>query len=138
MWLVQSAYLYTCMDKATEARRVQFDRVCIEIGLEDDFPESIILDIEGIGQTTVYIEYPWKHVVCSVCGKYGHNDKQCTGVTKVWKPKVTTQGHTTSTVLNKQLKVYIQSLLKAKFKKSILLNHHKLKIFLIISKQLMK
>lgn len=59
------------MDKATETRRrVQFAKACVEIGLEDEFPESIILDIEDIGQTTVYIEYPWRPVVCSICGKF--------------------------------------------------------------------
>lgn len=64
----------------------QFAWVCIEVGVDDEFPESIIVDIESIGEVTVRVEYPWKPKACSICVKFGHRDQECIGIKKVWRP----------------------------------------------------
>lgn len=72
------------MDKATEHRyRIQFARVCVEVGHEDEYPYSNIVEIESVGEIVVHVEYPWKPKACSVCGRFGHGDLSCTSVKKV-------------------------------------------------------
>lgn len=60
------------MDKAKEQQqRIKFARVCVEIGSKDDQPDSIMVDIEGVGAIAVRVEHPWKPQACSTCGKFG-------------------------------------------------------------------
>lgn len=46
------------LDKTTEQRRrVQFARICVEVACGDDLPDTIKVDIEGVGQIEVSVEY---------------------------------------------------------------------------------
>lgn len=74
-----------CLDNATEnRRRIQFAMICVEVGQGEDIPDSIVVDIEEVGEITVYVEYLYKPKVCSLCGKFGNADQSCQGVKKVW------------------------------------------------------
>lgn len=75
------------LDKATEQRRrVHFARVCAEVACGDDLPDTIMVDIEEVGQVEVSVEYAWKPIMYTLCKSLGHSDQFCKA-TKEWRPK---------------------------------------------------
>lgn len=88
------------MDRATKlCRRVSFARVCVEVRKEDEQPDIIPIDIEGIEHTEMFVEYAWRPKFCSICTSLGKNDQKCTKVSKVWIPKKVDQS--TESTINK-------------------------------------
>lgn len=76
------------MDKATELRRrLNFSKVCVEVGCSDDLPDIIPVNIEEIGSVEVSVEYLWRPSVCSVCMQFEHSNLHCLKVKRVWVPK---------------------------------------------------
>lgn len=51
---------------------------------------SIDVNIEGVGQIEVAVEYPWKPEVCTICKGFGHNDQHCMQGKRVWRVKTST------------------------------------------------
>ncbi|XP_039022529.1 uncharacterized protein LOC120155005 [Hibiscus syriacus] len=66
------------MDSVTASKsRLEFAKLCVEIGVNDDIPKSIEV-ILGNGQTTtVFVEVPWLPNCCLKCNKFRHTDKAC-------------------------------------------------------------
>lgn len=82
-----------CLDKATEERRrIDYARVCVKVLGSDDLPETVEVDVEGGGQFTVTVEYPWKPQRCSACKTLGHFMKQCPKFASTWVPKQSQTG----------------------------------------------
>lgn len=69
--------------------RLNFARVCVEVGIEFEFPNSFDL-VLGDGSTyEIFVEYPWKPQVCNSCKSFGHTSSHCPmEVKKVWVPKI--------------------------------------------------
>lgn len=66
------------LDKATEEnRRISFARVCIEANREENLPQGIELEIEGVGLISIYVEYPRASKFCSICKAHDHEKDFC-------------------------------------------------------------
>ncbi|KAF5184400.1 Rna exonuclease [Thalictrum thalictroides] len=64
--------------------RLEYARVCVEIGCEHKFEPSVKLKI-GENVVTVGVEYPWKPSSCSICSRFGHKTSKCSKAPKqVW------------------------------------------------------
>ncbi|XXG82787.1 hypothetical protein AAC387_Pa10g0678 [Persea americana] len=76
-----------CMDHATTAgTRFAFARVCIEVGLDADFPGEIRMKYKG--KTILQkVEYAWKPNPCKACHTFDHGDKACLLKVSAPKPK---------------------------------------------------
>ena len=47
------------------------------MGVECDFPKSILLDMGNGKYTKIRIEYPWAPQCCSYCKQFGHKLVNC-------------------------------------------------------------
>ena len=66
------------LDTLTENQtKLSFARICIEVGIDCQFPKSVLLDLGNGDYSTIRIEYPWIPHCCSNCKSFGHNLAQC-------------------------------------------------------------
>ena len=66
------------LDTLTENQaRLSFARICIEVGVDCEFPKSVLLDMGNGKYSTIRIEYPWAPQCCSNCKLFGHNLSHC-------------------------------------------------------------
>ena len=66
------------LDTLTENQaRLSFARICIEVGVDCEFPKSVLLDMGNGKYSTIRIEYPWAPQCCSNCKLFGHNLAHC-------------------------------------------------------------
>lgn len=61
----------------------------MEVTKEDPLASSIDVNIEGMAQFCIAVDYPWKPEICTQCNVFGHNANRCT-TTKVWKQRLPT------------------------------------------------
>ena len=81
------------LDTLTENQsKLSFARICIEVGVDCEFPKSILLDLGNGKYSTIRIEYPWAPQCCSNCKLFGHTLAQCLSIKKqVYKVKETVE-----------------------------------------------
>ena len=78
------------LDALTENRsKLSFARICIEVGVDCEFPKSVLLDMGNGKFSTIKIEYPWAPQCCSNCKLFGHNLAQC----HILKEQITKAGY---------------------------------------------
>ena len=66
------------LDPLTENQtKLSFARICIEVGVDCEFPKSVLLDRGNGSYSTIRIEYPWVPQRCSECKLFGHNLLNC-------------------------------------------------------------
>ena len=66
------------LDTLTENQSMlSFARICIEVGVDCEFPKSVLLDMGNGKYSTIRIEYPWAPQCCSNCKLFGHNLANC-------------------------------------------------------------
>ena len=66
------------IDPLTENQtKLTFARICIEVGVDCEFPKSVLLDRGNGSYSTIRIEYPWAPQCCSECKLFGHNLVNC-------------------------------------------------------------
>ena len=66
------------LDPLTENHtKLSFARICIEVGVDCEFPKSVLLDRGNGSYSTIRIEYPWAPQCCSECKLFGHNLANC-------------------------------------------------------------
>ena len=63
------------------------------MGVDCEFPKSILLDMGNGKYSTIRIEYPWAPQCCSNCKLFGHNLAHCHLMKKqVYSAKETGEG----------------------------------------------
>ncbi|XP_039026533.1 uncharacterized protein LOC120160183 [Hibiscus syriacus] len=66
------------MDSITASKtRLEFAKVCVEIGVNDVIPKFIEVVLRDGHQTSITVEVPWHPPSCKKCRVFGHNDKSC-------------------------------------------------------------
>ena len=66
------------LDPLTENQtKLSFARICVEVGVDCEFPKSVLLDRGNGSYSTIRIEYPWTPQCCSECKLFGHNLLNC-------------------------------------------------------------
>ncbi|XP_039054688.1 uncharacterized protein LOC120197152 [Hibiscus syriacus] len=83
------------MDTITATKsRLEFAKVCIEIGVRDVIPKHIVVVLKNGQTTSITVEVPWLPHSCRRCNVFGHNEKGCElktttnqTVPLVWKKK---------------------------------------------------
>ena len=66
------------LDTLTENQSMlSFARICIEVGVDCEFPKSVLLDMGNGKYSTIRIEYPRAPQCCSNCKLFGHNLAHC-------------------------------------------------------------
>ena len=66
------------LDALTENQtKLSFARICIEVGVDCEFPKSVLLDRGNGNLSTIRIVYPWAPQCCPVCRRFGHNLENC-------------------------------------------------------------
>ena len=66
------------LDSLTENQsKLSFARICVKVGVECEFPKSVLLDMGNDKYSTIRIEYPWAPQYCSNCKLFGHNLVHC-------------------------------------------------------------
>ncbi|XP_039064772.1 uncharacterized protein LOC120209999 [Hibiscus syriacus] len=85
------------MDSVTaEKTRLEFAKICLEIGPNDKIPEYVEVVLNDGSVTSVLVEIPWLPPSCRSCKMFGHTEKGCKvhkqtaqQPTQVWKRKET-------------------------------------------------
>ncbi|XP_044464432.1 uncharacterized protein LOC123194978 [Mangifera indica] len=71
------------MDFVTEEGiRLEFARVCIEIEVDSECPESISLTLPNGESLVINVEYAWKPIKCKGCQCFGHSTASCSLASK--------------------------------------------------------
>ena len=66
------------LDSLTENQtKLSFARICVKVGVDCEFPKSILLDRGNGKYSTIRIEYPWTPQCYSECKRFGHNLVNC-------------------------------------------------------------
>ena len=66
------------LDPLTENQtKLSFARICVEVGVDCEFPTSVLLDRGNGNYSTIKIEYPWAPQCCTECKLFGHNMVNC-------------------------------------------------------------
>ena len=66
------------LDPLTENQtKLSFARICVEVGVDCEFPTSVLLDRGNGNYSTIKIEYPWAPQCCTECKLFGHNVVNC-------------------------------------------------------------
>ncbi|XP_044507210.1 uncharacterized protein LOC123226746 [Mangifera indica] len=80
------------MDAVTEGgTRLEFARICIEIKVDAECPETINLTLPNGENLVINVEYSWKPLKCNGCQCFGHSTANChfapkhEGSTSSWK-----------------------------------------------------
>ncbi|KAK9668763.1 hypothetical protein RND81_13G084800 [Saponaria officinalis] len=91
---------YIRCDQPTEEKtRLDFARVMVEVPFGNDLPDSVkFLDEDG-KPVSIKSVFEWKPILCSVCGRVGHESAICRRaksqkkVTQQWRPKTVQPVH---------------------------------------------
>ncbi|XP_038996334.1 uncharacterized protein LOC120120892 [Hibiscus syriacus] len=83
------------MDSITASKsRLEYAKVCIEIGTKDELPETVEVMLTNGTTTTIFVDIPWFPSRCRRCNTFGHSDKGCLAktssaptTTKIWRIK---------------------------------------------------
>ncbi|XP_039011240.1 uncharacterized protein LOC120140324 [Hibiscus syriacus] len=83
------------MDSITASKtRLEYAKVCIEIGAKKDIPETVEVILANGKTSTIFVEVPWFPYRCRKCSTFGHSDKECMNKTnpappqiKIWRKK---------------------------------------------------
>ncbi|XP_039064869.1 uncharacterized protein LOC120210140 [Hibiscus syriacus] len=83
------------MDSITASKtRLEYAKVCIEIGAKKEIPKTIKMVLTKGQTTTIFVEVPWYPNSCRKCESFGHSDKSChvkmtttPTSSKVWRKK---------------------------------------------------
>ncbi|XP_038997366.1 uncharacterized protein LOC120122261 [Hibiscus syriacus] len=86
------------MDSVTASKsRLEFAKICVEIGVKDVIPKTIKVILANGQSTTVFVEVPWLPHSCLKCNKFCHSDKACLtskdpapANLQIWRKKETT------------------------------------------------
>ena len=66
------------LDPLTENQtKLSFARICVEVGVDCEFPTSVLLDRGNGNYSTIKIEYPLAPQCCTECKLFGHNMVNC-------------------------------------------------------------
>ena len=66
------------LDPLTENQtKLSFARICVEVGVDCEFPTSVLLDRGNGNYSTIKIEYPWAPQCCTECKLFVHNLVNC-------------------------------------------------------------
>ena len=66
------------LDPLTENQtKLSFARICVEVGVDCEFPTSVLLDRGNGNYSTIKIEYPWAPQCCTECKLFGYNLVNC-------------------------------------------------------------
>ena len=66
------------LDALTENQtKLSFARICVEVGVDCEFPKSIFLDRGNGKYSNIRIEYPWTPQCCFECKRFGHSLVNC-------------------------------------------------------------
>ena len=66
------------LDPLTENQtKLSFARICVEVGVDCEFPTSVLLDRGNGNYSTIKVEYPWAPQCCTECKLFGHNLVNC-------------------------------------------------------------
>lgn len=57
--------------------RLEFARICVEMGVENNFPDFIDLLLPNGESVELRVEYSWRPIKCSICSLYGHVKEEC-------------------------------------------------------------
>ena len=69
------------LDSLTENQsKLSFARICVEVGVDCEFPKSLLLDMGEDRYTKIRIEYPWAPQCCSNCKLFGHSHVNCSAM----------------------------------------------------------
>ncbi|XP_057251794.1 uncharacterized protein LOC125498534 [Beta vulgaris subsp. vulgaris] len=78
------------MDQATkEKEKLSFARVMVEVGINDELPDSIAFCNEHGNRMEQKVEYEWRPIQCTQCKGFGHELEACRnkGGKKIWVKK---------------------------------------------------
>ena len=66
------------LDSLTENQsKLSFARICVEVGVDCEFPKSVLLDLGNDKYSKIRIEYPWAPQCCPNCKLFGHSQVNC-------------------------------------------------------------
>ncbi|XP_026408126.1 uncharacterized protein LOC113303283 [Papaver somniferum] len=66
------------MDTQTlKKTRMRYARICVEVGVDCEFPESFTFTLGGKDRVEIKMEYSWKPPKCNDCAVFGHAQSQC-------------------------------------------------------------
>ena len=66
------------LDSLTENQsKLSYARICVEVGVECEFPKSVLLDMGNGKYSKIRIEYPWAPQCYSNCKRFGHSLVNC-------------------------------------------------------------
>ncbi|XP_044491492.1 uncharacterized protein LOC123215458 [Mangifera indica] len=66
-----------------EGTRLDYARICIEIKVDSECPDSICLSLLNGECMVINVEYSWKPIKCNGCQCFGHSTANCTLATKL-------------------------------------------------------
>ncbi|KAI8527740.1 hypothetical protein RHMOL_Rhmol12G0097800 [Rhododendron molle] len=73
-------------DSPTEnCQRLSYARLCIEVDVGVDLPDTVDVEYANGCQVTVGVKYQWKPAKCLNCHVFGHSEAQCSAVVQVPK-----------------------------------------------------
>ncbi|XP_038998784.1 uncharacterized protein LOC120124106 [Hibiscus syriacus] len=82
------------MDSITASKsRLEFAKVCVEIGASDMIPKHVDVILNNGQSTSIFVEVPWSPPCCKSCNTFGHSTKICKAIpvvpqtTQVWRKK---------------------------------------------------
>ncbi|XP_026456778.1 uncharacterized protein LOC113357549 [Papaver somniferum] len=79
--------------------RMSYARICVEVDVNCDFPDSFTFTVGGIDTIEIKMDYSWKPPKCSECAVFGHVTANCPKHVKPI-PKVVQKWVHTKTVNN--------------------------------------
>ncbi|XVF88326.1 hypothetical protein PTKIN_Ptkin19aG0040900 [Pterospermum kingtungense] len=66
------------MDRFTAScKRLAYAKVCIEIGIDQEIPNTVKVIMKDGSISHVLVHVPWYPQKCNTCKVFGHNDKTC-------------------------------------------------------------
>ena len=66
------------LDSLTENQsKLFFARICVEVGVDCEFPKSLLMDLGNDKYSKIRIEYPWASQCCPKCKLFGHSQVNC-------------------------------------------------------------
>ncbi|XP_044503435.1 uncharacterized protein LOC123224020 [Mangifera indica] len=66
-----------------EETRLDYARICIEIKVDTECPDSICLTLPNGECMVINVEYSWKPLKCNVCQCFGHSTANCSFASKL-------------------------------------------------------
>ncbi|XP_039045103.1 uncharacterized protein LOC120184793 [Hibiscus syriacus] len=77
----------------TTKTRLEFSKVCVEIGVSDVIPKFIDVVLNNGQETSILVEIPWLPPCCKPCNSFAHSSKNyknnpnSSHTTQVWRKK---------------------------------------------------